>query len=286
MKPAEAYLAKAREIIACVSGQITAIEQAADWFAEAILAGRMVHVFGTGQCRAMVEEFWPRNGSFPGFHTIVELALSAPNPVGANGPRQAMYLENTPGLAEQIFKNYALHRKDAALIITSSGCSVVPVEMAALFQQRGIRVVALVSVRHSAVSASRHPEGRKVQDFADLVLDTGAPTGDALISVEGIEEPVGSASTLGGCLVINCLKVEVARRLARAGHPPKVLVAPALAGPERAGSLFELAVAEQARLLAKLHQDLEAQTESVTSFRRRTPEKPAEELDTGSFFIT
>ena len=43
----------------------------------------------------MVEEMWPRYGSFPGFNPIVELSLTFHNlVVGANGQRQAMFLEN------------------------------------------------------------------------------------------------------------------------------------------------------------------------------------------------
>ena len=46
---------------------------------------------------------WPRYGSFPGFNPIVELSLSFHNlVVGANGQRQAMFLENVSGLADRI----------------------------------------------------------------------------------------------------------------------------------------------------------------------------------------
>ena len=49
----------------------------------------------------MVEEMWPRYGSFPGFNPIVELSLTFHNlVVGANGQRQAMFLENTPALPD------------------------------------------------------------------------------------------------------------------------------------------------------------------------------------------
>ena len=69
----------------------------------------MVHVFGSGHSRIMVEEMWPRYGSFPGFNPIVELSLTFHNlVVGANGQRQAMFLENVSGLAERILRNFDL----------------------------------------------------------------------------------------------------------------------------------------------------------------------------------
>ncbi|HZK80172.1 MAG TPA: SIS domain-containing protein, partial [Humisphaera sp.] len=100
MTPTQIYLEKCRDLIAVVESQSAAIEQAADWFAKTILAGRMVHVFGSGHSRIMVEEMWPRYGSFPGFNPIVELSLTFHTQVvGANGQRQAMFLENVGGLA-------------------------------------------------------------------------------------------------------------------------------------------------------------------------------------------
>lgn len=257
MTPSADYLSQCRELLAGIERQQAALEQAADWFAETILAGRMVHLFGSGHSRILVEEMWPRYGSFPGFNPIVELSLSFHNlVVGANGQRQAMFLENVSGLAERILRNFAVTPRDSALVISSSGCNVVPIEMAAGFRQRGVRVVAIVSRRHSEASRSQHSSGKKLQDFADLVLDTGAPPGDAMVQVEGLKTPVAPGSTVGGCLLVNSIKAELAQRLTRAGHPPKVLTAGALIGAEQASALFESAYDEHARRLAKLYENL------------------------------
>ena len=254
MTPAEQYLQKSRGLIDAVAAQIPQIQQAADWFAATILAGRMVHVFASGHSRIMLEEMWPRYGSFPGFNPIVELSLTFHNlVVGANGQRQAMFLENVSGLAERILRNFALSPTDTALVISSSGCNVVPIEMAELFGKSGIKVVAIISKAHSEKSKSNHPQGRKLQDFADLVLDTGAPPGDAMVKIEGLDTPVAPGSTIGGCLLINCIKSELAERLTKAGQPPKVLSGAAVVGAERAKSLFEAAYDEHARRLAALY---------------------------------
>jgi uncharacterized phosphosugar-binding protein len=200
---------------------------------------------------------WPRYGSFPGFNPIVELSLTFHNlVVGPNGQRQAMFLENVPGLAERILRNFDLSPKDAALVCSSSGCNVVPIEIAEQFRTRGVRVVAIVSRRHSGASASRHAGGKKLPDLADLVLDTGAPVGDAMVRLDGLETPVSPGSTVGGCLLINSIKAEVAARLTRAGQPPKVLTAGAVIGQERGVELFESAYDEHARRLAKLYENL------------------------------
>src|SRR6266404_2130675 len=242
MQASADYLNRCRDLIVAVEKQQAGIHQAADWFAETILAGRMVHLFGSGHSRIMVEEMWPRYGSFPGFNPIVELSLSFHNlVVGANGQRQAMFLENVPGLAERILRNFDLSPKDSALVASSSGCNVVPIEMAIGFKERGVRVVSIISKRHSEASRSQHASGKKLQDFADLVLDTGAPAGDAMVRIPGLQTPVSPGSTIGGCLLVNSIKAEVAARLTQAGAPPKVITAAALVGSEKATALFESA---------------------------------------------
>ena len=251
------YLNRCRGLVDAVAAQLTQIQQTADWFAETILAGRMVHLFGSGHSRILVEEMWPRYGSFPGFNPIVELSLSFHNlVVGANGQRQAMFLENVSGLAARIVRNYDLSPLDSALVVSSSGCNAVPIEMAEEFQKRRVRVVAIISRAHSEASRSQRADGKKLPDFADLVLDTGAPIGDAMISVPGLPTPVAPGSTVGGCLIVNSIKAEVADRLTRAGHPPTVLTAGAVVGPTRAAELFEAAYDEHARRLAKLYENL------------------------------
>lgn len=255
MTATEAYLSKCHDILQTIENQQPQIQTAAQLFANTILAGRMVHVFGSGHSRIMVEEMWPRYGSFAGFNPIVELSLTFHNlVVGANGQRQAMFLENVPGLAERILRNFDLSDQDTALIISSSGTNIVPVEMAEIFQQRGIKVVALVTSQHSAASSSKRVDGKKLTDFADLVLDTGAPVGDAMVYVPELDTPVAPGSTVGGATLINCLKAETARLLTEAGQPPKVLSAAAVVGVQRAVELFEAAYDEHAHRIAKMYE--------------------------------
>ena len=257
MNAGNSYLEKCGGLLASVKAQAAAIDASADLFAQTILAGQMVHVFGSGHSRILVEEMWPRYGSFPGFNPIVELSLTFHNlVVGANGQRQAMFLENVSGLATRILRTFDLKPGDSALVVSSSGCNVVPVEMAEEFQRRDVKVVALVSKAHAELSSSRHHAGKKLMDYADITLDTGAPLGDAMIHIEGLNTPVAPGSTVGGCLVVNAIKAEVAERLVRAGQPPKVLTAAAVVGAEYATELFEAAYDEHARRLAPYYANL------------------------------
>ena len=255
MSEIKQYIEKSREIIEKIAAQEAVIAQAASLFTSTILAGRMVHVFGSGHSRIMVEEMWPRYGSFPGFNPIVELSLTFHNlVVGANGQRQAMFLENVSGLAERILRNYQLSTEDSALVISSSGTNIVPVEIAELFQQKGIKVVSIITKSHSEASKSKRSDGKKLSDFSDIVLDTCAPAGDAMIQIENLETPVSPGSTLGGVVLINSIKAKVASLLTKAGQPPTVLSAANKVGEQQAIALFEKAYDEHASRLSKLYQ--------------------------------
>jgi uncharacterized phosphosugar-binding protein len=235
------YLAAVRATLDAIAAtQLPAIRQASERFAAAILAGRLVHVFGTGHSRMAVEEMFPRYGSFPGFHPIVELSMTFHNPVvGANGQRQAMFLENVQGFGPVLWRNFATSPADSLLAISTSGCNAVTIDVALEAQRLGMFVVALTSLPHAAVSESKHESGRKLCDVADLVLDQHAPAGDSAVWVDGLDTPVAPVSSVSGCTIINLLKAEVARRLTEAGAPPKVLTAACHLGAERARELFE-----------------------------------------------
>ena len=207
MTPSEQYLTASGRILDAVRAQQPSLHQAANWFAQTILAGRMVHVFGSGHSRIMVEEMWPRYGSFPGFNPIVELSLTFHNlVVGANGQRQAMFLENVPrprrAHPAQLRPVAAGHARSSSPPAAATSC---PIEMAEEFQQRGVQRRRDHQPAHS--EAQRQPrmrDGKKLQDFADLVLDTGAPVGDAMVTIDGLDTPVAPGSTVGGCLLVNC----------------------------------------------------------------------------------
>jgi uncharacterized phosphosugar-binding protein len=235
------YLSAVRGALDAIEAtQLGAIREAASRFARSILAGRLVHVFGTGHSRMAVEEMFPRYGSFPGFHPIVELSMTFHNPVvGANGQRQAMFLENVQGFGPVLWRNFATSPDDCLLAISTSGCNAVTVDVALEARRLGMFVVALTSVPHAGASESKHASGMKLSDAADLVLDQKAPPGDSAVWVPGLETPVAPVSSVSGCTVINLVKAEVARLLTEAGQPPKVLTAACHLGAKRARELFE-----------------------------------------------
>lgn len=244
----------ARGLLDHIEGtQMDAIEEASHWCARTIGSGGLVHLFGSGHSRIPVEEMFPRYGSFPGFHPMVELSMTHHTAVvGSNGQRQAMFIERVEGLAEVILSNFHFGQDDIMIVFSASGRSAVPVEIAAGARERDLRVVAVTSVEESSASPATHVSGDRLFEIADLVIDIGTPPGDALVSIDDLDTPVGPGSTLANAVVVNELKVRTAELLTEAGNPPPVISAASVVGEERSRELFETAYAEHARRLARV----------------------------------
>ena len=228
-----------------------ALAEASRLCADAIGAGGLVHLFGSGHSRIPVEEMFPRYGSYPGFHPIVELSMTFHTQVvGANGQRQAMFIERVEGLAEVILSNFRLESPDAMVVFSVSGLSAVPIEMAQGARRRGLPVVAVTSVEHSRSGASGHSSRTRLLDHADVVIDLCTPPGDALVTVEGLETPLAPGSTIAAVAIANELKARTAELLVERGAMPPVLTSAALVGAERSRGLFDEAYSEHAKRLA------------------------------------
>ena len=234
-----------------VATQEAELDRAAALCAEAIGAGGLVHAFGTGHSRIPVEELFPRYGSYPGFHPLVELSMTFHTQVaGANGQRQAMFIERVEGLAEVILKNFDLAPPDVLIVFSVGGTTAVPIEMARGARERGLPVIAVTSPAQAEAAPSGHSSGTRLHDHADLVLDLCTPVGDALVTLPGLDTPIGPGSTLAAVTLVNELKVRTAALLHDRGALPPVVTSRTLVGESRAAQLFDAAYAEHARRLA------------------------------------
>ncbi len=248
------WLTAATELLDRIGeSQAEAIEQASAWCADAIGSGGLVHLFGTGHSRIPVEEMFPRYGSYPGFNPIVELSMTFHTQVvGANGQRQAMFIERVPGLAEVILGNFRFGPRDVMIVFSASGMSAVPVEMARGARRRGLRVIAVTSVAQSMADEPAPEGGRRLLDEADLVVDLCTPPADALVSVDGLDTPVGPGSTLAAVAIVNSIKVRTAQLLVERGAMPPVITRASVVGADRSRQLFDDAYREHAHRIARV----------------------------------
>ncbi|MBI9049838.1 MAG: SIS domain-containing protein [Anaerolineaceae bacterium] len=241
MNAANEYLHQSQMILQkIVDTQSDAIEKAAELCSQGIASDGLVHLFGTGHSRIFVEEMFPRHGSFPGFHPIVELSLTFHNlVVGSNGQRQAMYLEHVEGFGQVIMRNFVFSKPDCFLIYSNSGVNEVVIDVALEAKKQHMPVIAVISVEHCQATTALHSSGKKLLDIADILIDNCTPGGDALVKIPGLADPVGPGSTIGAAAVTNALKSLIAQKLTKLGKPPIVLTSSYFIGSEASKQRFD-----------------------------------------------
>lgn len=253
MKPGM-WIAEAHRILDRIEKtQMDSIAAAVQLCTEAISAGGLAHLFGTGHSRIPLEEMFPRYGSFPGFHPIAELSMTFHTEVvGANGQRQAMFIERVEGLAEKILSNFEFGPSDVMIVFSAGGLSSVPVEIAMGSRSRGLPVVAVTSVAQSNAGKPAHSSGTRLLDHANVVIDLCTPVGDALVRLEGLDTPVGPGSTVAYAAIVNEIKVQTAALLNERDCLPAVISSPSIVGRERAEALFDAAYSDHATRYARI----------------------------------
>jgi uncharacterized phosphosugar-binding protein len=214
----EEYARVARDLIERVArDQAHAIRRAAAMVADTVAGGGVVFTFGTGHSHCIAEDAVYRAGGLVQVDAILEPSLT-----GTWDVTKSEYLERLEGFGKAILDHRALERGDLLVVISNSGRNAVPVELAMEARDRGIPVVAVTSLRYAESVASRHSSGRKLHQVADVVIDNGTELGDAAIHLDGLAQPVGPTSSIGGMFVIHALMSTAAEILLDRGITPDV----------------------------------------------------------------
>jgi uncharacterized phosphosugar-binding protein len=218
---AAAYLARITEIVDGVAtSQLDGVQRAADIVARSVRDGGVVQAFGTGHSQATAMEIAGRAG---GLIPTNRIALSDLVMYGGADPATILdpRTERDPDLAQRLYDLAPIEANDVFVIASNSGINGSIVGMAEVARKNGHPVIAITSLQHGAQVESRHPSGRKLTDFADVVLDNGGPFGDAVLPL-----PAGGAvcavSSITAALLAQLLTAEVVRRLIEAGDTPPV----------------------------------------------------------------
>jgi uncharacterized phosphosugar-binding protein len=205
--------------------QQAAIGRAADSCATSIGAGKLVHLFGTGHGSFPALEAFPRSGSLVGFHPIAELPITLLHHVyGDMGVPQYRFLHRQEGYGRAILEGHRLDPADTLVLFSHSGINPVVLDMALMAKEKGMALVGVTSRPHSEATASRHSSGKKLFEVADVVIDTGAPLGDACVRLDGLDDPVAAVSSMLVMTVVDAMIAETARILVERGTPPHVEV--------------------------------------------------------------
>ena len=194
------------------------IKQAGKIVAGSIFEGGIIHTFGTGHSHIIAEEIFFRAGGIAPINPILDERL-----IFLKGALESTRAERESGLARSLIEIEDVKSKDVSIIISNSGRNAAPVEMALEMKGRGVRVIAITNLQQSSSSESRHASGKRLYELADVVIDNCVPTGDALISLDGLESRTGASSTVAGAAIAHSIIIEALSELIQKGVNPPVL---------------------------------------------------------------
>lgn len=229
-------------------GQAAPVSEAARLIADAVGAGGVLQAFGSGHSEALAMELAGRAGGFVPSNKIAlrDLVLHA------GLPRETLedpFLERNPDVARRLLDSAPVEPADVFAIASNSGINGVVVELALLVKERGHPLIAFTSAAHSAGTPSRHPSGRRLADIADVVLDNGAPYGDAALPVPG-GGAVGAVSSVTAAVLAQMIVAEAVQRLVDAGRTPPIYLSANIPGGDDHNTRLESQYAGRIRRTA------------------------------------
>ncbi len=221
MKPTSLFPDYTASVVAMVErfsvSQAEVLHACAEVIVDAHRQGKRFLVFGTGHSHMVAEEFYSRAGGIAFVTPMLQNELTL-----TDHPFKSTLIERTQGMASVYFELYHPEAGDVLLIASNSGRNALPVELAKLAQAAGVNVIAFTNLEQSKTIASRHPEGKNLYHYANLIIDNCGAYGDAGFDLgDGIV--MGSTSTIIGAFMAQSLSILIAQRLKTLGLEVPVL---------------------------------------------------------------
>jgi uncharacterized phosphosugar-binding protein len=241
-----AYLDLSRRTIDRLAAtQVGHIDAAVDLIAGSMLGGGVLQAFGTGHSRIVVHEMSGRAG---GLLPVNLVRISDLSTYGDLNPKDLLdpTLERDPGFAQSVYDLIGARPEDPFLIVSNSGINGSVVEMARLVKEHGHKLVVITSLRHSSQVDTRATSGHKLYEYGDVVIDTGAPAGDAALELSDGTR-IGAISNLAGVVVVQLLTEGICRKFIEAGQRPPVYRSMNLPDGDSANQAFEAKYAGRIR---------------------------------------
>jgi len=174
--------------------------------------GGILHTFGSGHSELIAREIIGRAGGLVCINGIID-------PTGG-------FIENLVGygtrLIERHDRQFQLLPGESIIVISNSGKNSSPIEVALYAKKKGLNVIGLTALAMSTTYPTVHPDGKRLHEIADHVLDNGGVPGDAIVEADaGVM--AGPTSTFIGCSILNWLTLSVVEWLKAKGHPLPIL---------------------------------------------------------------
>lgn len=205
--------------------EICAIKAAALAGYTSIKNGGLLHAFSTGHSHMIVEEMFFRAGGLAPINPILDNSLML-----HEGAISSTENERQIGKAEEVLRKAGLQSGDTIIISSNTGINAVPVEAALYAKSKGITVVCVTSKQVSRNLDARHPNGKKLYEVSDIVIDNYAPEGDGFLKIPSNGQITGGASTFSSLFIAQRIVLKIENLFIKDGLAPPIYMSANLPG--------------------------------------------------------
>lgn len=217
------YLSKTIDLLKLIAEQEEAnVMQAAGILADAIETGQNIFAFGCTHSSLPIQDLVYRAGGLMLINPIFGPGIAAMDTQPANLSSE---IEKLSGYARALLDTKPIKSGDVLILVSVSGRNAVPIEMAMLARERGIKVIGVTSRAYADSVSSRHESGKKMHEFADIVLDNKVAKGDAVLQADGIPQKFCPASGVTSIAILQALVAATIQELLKRGITPPVFLA-------------------------------------------------------------
>ncbi|MCG8311223.1 MAG: sugar isomerase domain-containing protein [Cytophagales bacterium] len=190
--------------------------------ADAIERDRLIYIYGGGGHTTLVmqELFW-RAGGLANLCPMIDFAIHPATPA-------YMYLnhERMHGIGDATVDYYGVKEDDLVLVFHSYGFNPPTIDCALEAKRRGATVVAVSSKdwddKIPRDFPIRHKSGNHLSDVSDIYIENYVPFGDAVIEVEGFDQPITGISSTIDFYIAHRLEMECVKACIHRGITPPV----------------------------------------------------------------
>jgi len=211
-----------------------ALQQAAGAMADCLAADGLIYAFGSGHSAALVMDIFYRAGGL----ILIEPLFDDRIILNHRPVTETTDWERKEGWAPELLSRSSARPGDVIIVISTSGRNAAPVDVALAASAAGLTVIALTARRYAETLPPRHSSGKRLHEAADIVIDNHADPGDAAISLPGLDQKVGPASTVLGSAILQALVVETVSLLLSRGLTPPVYISSNLPGGDDHNQAF------------------------------------------------
>ena len=214
------------------------IKQAGVWVGEAIMGGGLLHVWGTGGHSSMAgEEIFYRAGGLAAVNAILDPGVSL-----MCGARRTTAIERLEGYAPRILDLYEIEPGDVMLIVNANGMNAMTIDTALACRERGVKTIAITSPECSDAipldQPGRHSTSQNLYEVADTYVDCQTIPGEALVAIEGCDQPVGPSSTITIAFIEHSIVVAAVDYMVSQGFSPPVWKSANIPGGDEANQAY------------------------------------------------